>query len=220
MVAGKAWTSAYSFHAMLFAIGSAFAIFTIVDRYMDRPAELPPREIDGKPNYNYGPIKFATVAGVFWGVAGFSIGLWIALELAFPRLQPRPAMGQFRPPAPAAHLRGDLRLRRQRAHRHKPLCRAAHLPRPPHRRPRSLVRRARLQLLHPHRRHRLSARHHPVEGICRTGVVCRPVADRRLGHLPAHLHGHAAAPEGAAHLCGQLVLPRLHHDHRSAASRQ
>ena len=84
VIAGKAWTTAYSFHAMLFAIGSATAVFKIVERYMDRPAELPPREIDGKPNYNYGPIKFATVASVFWGVAGFTIGLWIALELAFP----------------------------------------------------------------------------------------------------------------------------------------
>ena len=84
VVAGKAWTTAYSFHALLFAIGSALAVFKIIDRYMDRPAAPPPREIDGKPNYNYGPIKFATVAAVFWGIAGFTIGLWIALELAFP----------------------------------------------------------------------------------------------------------------------------------------
>ncbi len=84
VVAGKAWTTAYSFHAMLFAIGSAAAVFKIVERYMERPATLPPQEIDGKPNYNYGPIKFATLAGVFWGIAGFAIGLWIALELAFP----------------------------------------------------------------------------------------------------------------------------------------
>src|SRR5262249_36907844 len=38
------------------------------------------------PNYNMGPVKFATVASVFWGIAGFAVGLWIALELAFPAL--------------------------------------------------------------------------------------------------------------------------------------
>ena len=42
--------------------------------------------IDGKPNYNMGPVKLATVLSVFWGIAGFTVGLWIALELAFPAL--------------------------------------------------------------------------------------------------------------------------------------
>jgi hypothetical protein len=36
-------------------------------------------EIDGKPNYNMGPVKFATVAAMFWGIAGFTVGLIIAL---------------------------------------------------------------------------------------------------------------------------------------------
>ncbi len=100
VVAGKAWTTAYSFHALLFAAGSLFAIFKIVDRYMDRPAQLPPREIDGKPNYNYGPIKFATLAGIFWGIAGFTVGLWLALELSFPDLNlglPWTDFGRLRP---------------------------------------------------------------------------------------------------------------------------
>ena len=42
-------------------------------------------EIDGKPNYNMGPAKFAAIASMFWGVAGFPGGrLYIASELAFP----------------------------------------------------------------------------------------------------------------------------------------
>jgi hypothetical protein len=28
---------------------------------------LPPLTIEGKPNYNMGPVKCATVAAVFWG---------------------------------------------------------------------------------------------------------------------------------------------------------
>ena len=51
-------------------------------------------------------------------------------------------------------------------------------------------------------------------------MVRRPLADRRLGRLPARLPRHDPAPPGAAHLCGQLVLPRLHPDHRRPPPRQ
>ena len=86
VVAAKAYTSAYAFHAYLFCAVSVAAVFAVINRYYDRPAELPPLEIDGKPNYNMGPVKFATVAGVFWGIAAFTVGVFIALELAFPQL--------------------------------------------------------------------------------------------------------------------------------------
>jgi len=85
-IAAKAWTAAYAFHAYLFAAASIGAIYLIINNYFERPAELPAQMIDGKPNYNFGPVKFATVASVFWGVAGFTVGLYIALELAFPAL--------------------------------------------------------------------------------------------------------------------------------------
>ena len=42
----------------------------------------------------------------------------------------------------------------------------------------------------------------------------------RLGRLPDRLSRHGAEARGAAHLRGQLVLPRLHHHHRDAAHRQ
>ncbi len=86
VVAAKAYTPAYAFHAYLFCAASVAAVFAIINRYYDRPAAAPPLEIDGKPNYNMGPVKFATVAGVFWGLAAFTVGLFIALELAFPIL--------------------------------------------------------------------------------------------------------------------------------------
>jgi len=69
VIAGKAESSAYSFHAILFALAGGLAVFAIVDRYQKRPAELPSATIDGRPNYNYGPIKFATLASLFWGIA-------------------------------------------------------------------------------------------------------------------------------------------------------
>ncbi|WP_421725233.1 cytochrome-c oxidase, cbb3-type subunit I [Bauldia sp.] len=100
IVAGKAHSAAYSFHALLFAAASAYFVFKIIDRFYQRPAELPPLEIDGKPNYNYGPIKFATIAALFWGVAGFLAGLLLALQLAFPVLNfdlPWITFGRLRP---------------------------------------------------------------------------------------------------------------------------
>ncbi|HZP78851.1 MAG TPA: cytochrome-c oxidase, cbb3-type subunit I [Pseudolabrys sp.] len=86
VIAAKAYTPEYAFHAYLFAAASVAAVFAIVNRYYERPLELPPLEIDGKPNYNYGPVKFASIAALFWGIAGFTVGLYAALELAFPVL--------------------------------------------------------------------------------------------------------------------------------------
>ena len=86
VIAAKAYTPEYAFHAYLFAAGSVAAIFAIVNRYFDRSPAPVPLIIDGKPNYNMGPVKFATILAVFWGIAGFTVGLWIALELAFPVL--------------------------------------------------------------------------------------------------------------------------------------
>jgi cytochrome c oxidase cbb3-type subunit I len=100
LVAAQAHTPEYAFHAYLFAAASVAAAFKICDRYLVRPAELPPQFIDGKPNYNMGPVKFATVAAVIWGIAGFSVGLWAALELAFPVLNfdlPWLSFGRTRP---------------------------------------------------------------------------------------------------------------------------
>jgi cytochrome c oxidase cbb3-type subunit I len=99
-VAANAHTPEYAFHAYLFAAGSVAAAFTIISHFYDRPAELPPLTVDGRPNYNMGPVKFATVAAVFWGIAGFTVGLWAALELAFPVLNfdlPWFSFGRIRP---------------------------------------------------------------------------------------------------------------------------
>jgi cytochrome c oxidase cbb3-type subunit 1 len=86
VIAARAYTPEYAFHAYLFAAASVAAVFAIVNRYFERAADPAPAVIDGKPNYNMGPVKFATVMAVFWGIAGFAVGLWIALELAFPAL--------------------------------------------------------------------------------------------------------------------------------------
>src|SRR4029077_12601766 len=64
--AAKALDTAFAFHAPLGAVASLAAAVSIFNRYFDRPAALPPREIDGRPNYNMGPVKFAAAISVFW----------------------------------------------------------------------------------------------------------------------------------------------------------
>jgi len=100
IIAAKAYTPEYAFHAYLFAAASIAAVFAIINRFYERPLETPLVTADGKPNYNMGPVKFASVAAVIWGVAGFTVGLIIALQLAFPALNfdlPWTTFGRLRP---------------------------------------------------------------------------------------------------------------------------
>ena len=90
VVAAKAYTPEYAFHAYLFAAGSVAAVFAIVNRYFERGHEPVPLMIDGKPNYNMGPVKFATIMAVFWGIAGFR-------RRAMDRARARLSGAQFRP---------------------------------------------------------------------------------------------------------------------------
>ena len=99
-VAANAHTPEYAFHAWLFAAGSVAAVFTIINHYYGRSAEGSPLTVDGKPNYNMGPVKVATAAAMVWGIAGFTVGLWAALELAYPVLNfdlPWISFGRLRP---------------------------------------------------------------------------------------------------------------------------
>ena len=97
--AAKAQDAPFAFHAYLGAAAAAAAVFAILERYFARHAEIP-QEIDGRANYQLGPIKLASVMAVFWGLAGFLVGLWLALELAWPALNfdlPWINFGRLRP---------------------------------------------------------------------------------------------------------------------------
>jgi cytochrome c oxidase cbb3-type subunit 1 len=86
VIAGKAYDQVIAFHAVVGAAFSALGVFLIFRGYFARPGGAVPQVVDGTPNYNYGPIKFATIAAMFWGIAGFIVGDYLAWELAFPAL--------------------------------------------------------------------------------------------------------------------------------------
>jgi len=99
IASAKAEDAAYAFHVAVFGAAALVSLFLIVNRYFSR-GELPPQEIGGRPNYNLGPIKFAAVASMFWGIAGFLVGLLIAMQLAWPALNfdlPWTSFGRLRP---------------------------------------------------------------------------------------------------------------------------
>ncbi len=100
VIAGKTWDQVLAFHTGLIALASLAGIFFIFRRYFDGTSTPAPLEINGKPNYNMAPVKFATWASVFWGIAGFLVGVIIASQLAFPALNfdlPWINFGRLRP---------------------------------------------------------------------------------------------------------------------------
>ncbi|MGV7033136.1 cytochrome-c oxidase, cbb3-type subunit I [Methylobacterium symbioticum] len=76
----------FAIHMSLFALAGLAGLAVILKRYEGRPALAPAQEIDGKPNYNLGPIKVACVAAMIWGIAGFLVGCIIAFQLWAPAL--------------------------------------------------------------------------------------------------------------------------------------
>ena len=86
LASSRAVDAPFGIHMALFAIAAIAGAAAILKRYEKRPAAPPPQEIDGRPNYNLGPVKFATVAAMGWGIAGFLVGCIIAFQLWAPSL--------------------------------------------------------------------------------------------------------------------------------------
>ena len=99
--AAKALDAPFAFHASLGAAASLAAVFAILE-----PVFRPPGGAAAAGNQrpaqlqSMGPIKFAAVMSVFWGIAGFTVGLLIASQLAWPALNfdlPWTSFGRLRP---------------------------------------------------------------------------------------------------------------------------
>jgi cytochrome c oxidase cbb3-type subunit 1 len=86
---------AMSFHGLLFLVAGAVAAIVILEVSFHDDSRL-----DTKGEYMDGPIRVATIAAVFWGVAGFVVGDVLAWQLAFPALNldiPWTSFGRLRP---------------------------------------------------------------------------------------------------------------------------
>ncbi len=153
---------------------------------------------DERQLYANDVVKAGVIASMFWAVAGMTVGLLLALQLSFPHLfyfpdLPWTNFGRMRP----LHTPHDLCLRRQCPDHDVLLCRAAHLQGQAVGRFAALVCVLGLQHLHRAGGHRLSAGHHPEQGICGAGMVRRRLADHRLGLLSADLPWHFVEAQGA-----------------------
>ena len=89
--------AAMSFHGFVFAaLAVVAALYVMVGRERIAPTPIP----GGDHDYMDGPIRFATLAAIVWGIAGFLVGDIIAWQLAYPVLNldmPWTSFGRLRP---------------------------------------------------------------------------------------------------------------------------
>lgn len=91
--------SAMRFHGAVFALAGIVVGLIILLGFIDGRTDSLTGS-DASQIYNDGPIKFATVASIFWGVAGFLVGDILAWQMAYPILNldlPWTNFGRLRP---------------------------------------------------------------------------------------------------------------------------
>ena len=169
----------FSVHMTILAIAAAICLWVTISKpdFSAIASGIVTRPDEGR--YDDDPVRWGVIATVFWGMAGFLVGLVIALQLAFPQLNFEPYLnfGRLRPLHTSAVIFafGGNALIASSFYVVQRTCRA--------------------RLAFPGTARFVfwgyqPAGHHPVEGICRAGMLRRLVADRRLGRLPAGLRRH------------------------------
>ena len=88
---------AFRVHGFILFLVCAIA-FVALARRMGEPARMP----DDPNTYFDGVVRAGVIATAFWGIAGFTVGVIIAFQLAFPELnlewaQPYANFGRLRP---------------------------------------------------------------------------------------------------------------------------
>ena len=95
-VAAKSVDPVMGFHGALLLVFCLVGIFYVVKNHYDDTTATP----EWDQGYNDGVVRAGVIASVIWGVVGFSVGLVIALQLAFPVLNfdlPWTNFGRLRP---------------------------------------------------------------------------------------------------------------------------
>jgi len=90
-----------SVHGAFFLIAAVLAGYSVMRRNSSASGvPVPEINAEGKVNYNDDIVRAGVIASTFWGVIGFTAGLAIALQLAFPVLNfdlPWTNFGRLRP---------------------------------------------------------------------------------------------------------------------------
>jgi cytochrome c oxidase cbb3-type subunit 1 len=82
-VANATTSAVMAFHGLVFALTGVLGFVAL----MRFKAAGPSTVLSGPGvDYNFTIVKYGTIASVFWGVIGFTVGLVVALQLAFPVL--------------------------------------------------------------------------------------------------------------------------------------
>ena len=102
IVSGQSRDDAMAFHGALMLVFGVVGIYLLIKRHFDRTlkpsTEAATESATGV--YQDGVIRAGVIAAVLWGLAGFAVGLTIALQLAFPVLNfdlPWTNFGRLRP---------------------------------------------------------------------------------------------------------------------------
>jgi len=94
IIAAKAQDAPMAAHAWLFAFAFAAGVMVLGQRHLNATTHGGALEDDGT-GYNDGVVKAGAIATLFWGVAGFLVGVVIAFQLAFPFLNLDTAFTNF-----------------------------------------------------------------------------------------------------------------------------
>jgi len=98
-VMARAVDPVMAFHSFLFFAFGVLGIFWLIRRHFNAVAD-PERWAVEAAGYNEAVVRAGVIASTFWGVVGFTVGLVIALQLAFPVLNfdlPWTNFGRLRP---------------------------------------------------------------------------------------------------------------------------
>src|SRR5262249_46462478 len=87
IAAAAARDTGFAIHMVIFALAAAVGLwFTLSKTDYDALARGILRTPPDSGMYDDDPVRWGVIATVFWGMAGFLAGLFIALQLAFPVL--------------------------------------------------------------------------------------------------------------------------------------
>ncbi|MEH6403069.1 MAG: cytochrome-c oxidase, cbb3-type subunit I [Sneathiella sp.] len=98
LLSAKAQDQGMMIHGMIFAIASILAAYALVTRHFKSAKGV--IASPGEIIFNVDIVKAGVIASTFWGIVGFTVGLYIALQLAFPVLNldlPWTTFGRIRP---------------------------------------------------------------------------------------------------------------------------